>query len=88
MFTEDFPGSLAEIHGILRPGGLLVGTVWEQFGLLPLIGQTMTAVLGEPPPPPPINPLSLKDKEVVDSALAAAGFTTLGRHNGTHASHP
>ena len=29
MFTEDLPGSLSEIHGVLRDGGLLVGTVWK-----------------------------------------------------------
>ena len=62
MFTTDLPGSLAEIHGALRPGGLLVGTVWEEFHILPLLRATMTEVLGQEPPPPPINPLSLKDR--------------------------
>ena len=31
MFTEDFAGSLGEVHSVLREGGLLVGTVWEEF---------------------------------------------------------
>lgn len=83
MFTEDLPGSLNEIHSVLRDGGLLVGTVWEEFYILPLLGETMTKVLGEAPPPPPINPLSLKDPAVVNASLAEAGFKTLGRHNET-----
>jgi len=83
MFTEDLPGSLNEIHGVLRKGGLLVGTVWEEFYILPLLRDTMTDVLGEAPPPPPLNPLSLKDSSHVDASLAAAGFTTIGRHNET-----
>ena len=83
MFTEDLPGSLNEIHGVLRDGGLLVGTVWEEFYILPLLGETMTKVMGEAPPPPPINPLSLKDAEHLDASLANAGFTTFGRHNET-----
>ena len=83
MFTEDLPGSLNEIHNVLRDGGLLVGTVWEEFYILPLLGETMTKVLGEAPPPPPINPLSLKDPDLVNSSLANAGFKTLGRHNET-----
>ena len=84
MFTEDFPGSLGCIHDSLSDeGGLLVGTVWEEFHILPLLRDTMTQVLGEAPPPPPINPLSLADRELVDSSLAAAGFKTIGRHNET-----
>ena len=83
MFTEDLPGSLSEIHGVLRDGGLLVGTVWEEFYILPLLRDTMTVVLGEAPPSPPINPLSLQDKDVVDAALDEAGFKTFGRHNET-----
>eukprot|EP00949_MAST-11_sp_MAST-11-sp1_P003474 g3474.t1 len=83
MFTEDFAGSLGEVHSVLREGGLLVGTVWEEFHILPLLKATMTRVLGEEPPPPPINPLSLKDREVVDEGLLAAGFETFGRHNET-----
>ena len=83
MFTTDLPGSLSEIHGALRPGGLLVGTVWEEFHILPLLRATMTEVLGQEPPPPPINPLSLKDRDAMDASLASAGFSTLGRHNET-----
>lgn len=84
MFTEDFPGSLGCIHDSLSDeGGLLVGTVWEEFFILPLLKDTMTKVLGETPPPPPINPLSLADRSLVDDSLAAAGFKTIGRHNET-----
>lgn len=83
MFTEDLPGSLSQIHTSLKDGGLLVGTVWEDFHILPLLRSTMTKVLGEPPPPPPINPLSLKDADELDAALQTAGFKTLGRHNET-----
>lgn len=81
MFTPDLQGSLREISSVLRSDGLLVGTVWEEFFILPLIKDTMTAVLGQPPPPPPINPLSLADATHVDAELARAGFSTLGRHN-------
>ena len=83
MFTEDLPGALGQIHDVLRDGGLLVGTCWEEFHILPLMRETMTRILGQAPPPPPINPLSMKDKEMVDASLAEAGFTTMGRHNET-----
>jgi SAM-dependent methyltransferase len=81
MFTPDLPGSLSEIHSVLREEGLLVGTVWEEFHILPLLKETMTQVLQQEPPPPPINPLGLKDADMVDAALKDAGFATLGRHN-------
>lgn len=83
MFTEDLPGALGEIKGVLRSGGLLVGTCWEEFHILPLMRETMTHVLGHEPPAPPINPLSMKDVALVDAALADAGFRTVGRHNET-----
>lgn len=69
--------------GLLREGGLLVGAVWEEFCILPLLKDTMTRVLGEAPPPPPINPLSLKGASHVGASLAAVGFATFGRHDET-----
>lgn len=83
MFTSDLPGSLNEIHGVLRPNGLLVGTVWEEFFILPLLRETMTKVLGHAPPAPPINPLSLSDSDIMDNALEKAGFTATTGHNTT-----
>lgn len=83
MFTPDFGACLNEITSVLRPNGVMVGTVWEQFDVLVLLRKTMTEVLGHDPPPPPINPLSLKDIDFVDSELTKAGFSPLSRHNET-----
>eukprot|EP00939_MAST-03C_sp_MAST-3C-sp1_P001911 g1911.t1 len=83
MFTPDFAGALREIDSVLKSDGLLVGTVWEQFDVLTLLGEMMTEMLGKKPPPPPINPLSLKDADYVDGELQKAGFDFLKRHNET-----
>mmetsp|Transcript_12 Transcript_12/g.16 ORF Transcript_12/g.16 Transcript_12/m.16 type:complete len:205 (+) Transcript_12:402-1016(+) len=83
MFTEDLPGALAEIHRVLRPGGHMVATVWEQNSLMTVCGATMVYLLGEAPPPPPLNPLSMKDPDVVDPKLSAAGFLPAVGHNST-----
>ena len=83
MFTPDFGACLNEITSVLRPNGVMVGTVWEQFDVLVLLRQTMMEVLGKDPPPPPINPLSLKDIDYVDPELEKAGFRPLSRHNET-----
>ncbi len=77
MFTEDLPGALSEINRVLRPGGYLVGTVWEYFEIMPVIGKTMTKLLGQAPPPSPINPLSLMDPASLDGPLADAGFEAM-----------
>lgn len=81
MFTPDFDVCLKEITSVLRPNGVMVGTVWEQFDVLTLLRATMTKLLGQAPPPPPINPLSLKDPDFVDQELSSAGFSMLSRHN-------
>ena len=81
MFTDDFTGCLKEIDSVLKPNGLLIGTVWEHFDVLTLLGEMMTELLGEKPPPPPINPLSLKDATYVDRELGRAGLRFLPRHN-------
>jgi hypothetical protein len=48
--------------------------------------QTMTSVLGQPPPPPPINPLSLADRAVLNGSLTSANFNVLDDSTGLSAS--
>mmetsp|Transcript_11450 Transcript_11450/g.14923 ORF Transcript_11450/g.14923 Transcript_11450/m.14923 type:complete len:284 (+) Transcript_11450:61-912(+) len=83
MFTPDFAKTLEQIHTVLRPGGFLIGTVWQDLQLLPIIKETMTTVLGHEPPPPPINPLSLKDPSIIQTGLLQSGLVQGPRHEET-----
>jgi len=80
MFSPDLPIALSEIHRVLKPEGHLVATVWQEFDLFPLVKETMTEILGKPPPAPPLNPMSLADPDPLDAALAAAGFEIAEGH--------
>ena len=59
-----------------KPGGKLIATYWLEMQMLPLLGEVMTAVLGQTPPPPPQNPLSLKEPGLFEDMLVTAGFET------------
>merc|ERR1719483_1671087 len=81
MFSTDLPASLKQIHDVLKPNGVLVGTVWEKFYIMPILKDTMTVVLGKAPHPHSTNPLSLADSANFDAQLQNAGFMLEGRHN-------
>jgi SAM-dependent methyltransferase len=82
---EEMDGCLRGIHALLRPGGRLVGTVWEdELALLPLGRACLARILGkraeELPPLEPYSPLSLAGGRA-DPLLTSAGFEPGPHHN-------
>lgn len=84
MFTEDLDGALNQIHTILKPGGYMVATVWNQFKIVEINGKIMTEILGVKPPPPPINPLSMSDEAATDIKITNANRFELVKGEGLH----
>lgn len=82
MFVPDLDQGLAEIHRVLKPGGLLAASVWTTNPMMHHVRAIMTIVLGREPPPPPINPMSLADPEILDDALGRAGLSLAGDETG------
>lgn len=68
---------MAEIHRVLKPGGVLICTHWTRLEIAELGGAIMGALLGAPPPPPPphANPLSLREAGALEALASGAGFT-------------
>lgn len=82
---EEIGGCLRGIHALLRPGGRLVATLWEdELALLPLSRACLARVLGrradELPPLEPHSPVSLAGGRA-DPLLTAAGFEPGPHHN-------
>lgn len=45
MYTTDPSKVLREVLRVLKPGGFLIGTVWQKFALVPLVTATMAEVI-------------------------------------------
>ena len=72
---------LSGIRAILKPGGLLVATVWDDMALLGLGGASIGAALDTPAPALPYDPNSLGLGRA-DATLRAAGLSPeVGAHN-------
>lgn len=54
-----------KVNRVLKPGGKLITTVWEELQMMTTIRNIMTEVLGQAPPAPPINPLSMREDGLV-----------------------
>ena len=82
MFAPELPKAMSEIERVLRPGGFMAATVWNDLPIMGLVKDLMTRVLGHAPPPPPINPLSLSDASLLDGEIARAGLKLTHQETG------
>ena len=74
---------LRGVRALLRPGGLLVASVWEHMALLELSAKCVGMAVGTAPPPLPFDPNGLGGG-AADALLDGAGFEVRGlsEHNG------
>ncbi|KAK3250061.1 hypothetical protein CYMTET_40561 [Cymbomonas tetramitiformis] len=79
--TPSLESALREIQRVLKPGGFLVGTVWQTFSVPELAKDVMTELLGQPPPPPPIDPMRLADAALLDAEFSKADLHFMEGHN-------
>ena len=75
MFPQDKVKALQESRRVLKEGGTLVATTWDNVDILHCLKDVMTAVLGKPPPPPQFNPMSLSEPGLFNSLLLEGGFS-------------
>jgi len=68
---------LRGIHALLRPGGLMVATVWDRMALTEVGGRCMAKVLGKAEPPAMPYDSTCLGHGRADVMLRAAGYTLL-----------
>jgi len=77
-------GALKEIHRVLKPNGVLCGTIWQSFSVPVLANLVVTELLGEAPNPPPIDKMRFGDSSsLLDREFSETGFLMLDGHNTT-----
>lgn len=84
MFPTDKSLALKETYRVLKPGGVLVATTWDRMDLLSISCDVMEAVLGEPPPTHPLNPMSLSEPGLFEKLVLDAGFTGVEQTTSTY----
>lgn len=84
MFPKDKDKALAETYRVLKPGGSLIATTWDDLDILKISRDIMTAVLGHDPPAPEMNPMSLSEPGLFESMVQKAGFTNLDVSTSTY----
>tara|TARA_B100001758_G_scaffold236196_1_gene237022 strand:+ start:438 stop:1310 length:873 start_codon:yes stop_codon:yes gene_type:complete len=85
QFCPDKLLALRETFRVMKPGGLLLANVWEQFDMMTICSGLMQAVTGQEPDasaaPSPVGPLGLADPALFDSLLKDTGFEFAEGHN-------
>lgn len=84
MFPEDKPRALGEAHRVLRAGGALVTTTWDNVDLMAVSRDVMTAVLGQEPPAPALDPMALAGEGLFLRLVQEAGFTAVTQTTSTY----
>ena len=84
MFPTDKDQALEETYRVLKPGGMLVATTWDNVDILKISRDVMTEVLGATPPAPPLNPMSLSEEGLFEGMVSKAGFTDIEQSTSTY----
>ena len=84
MFPEDKPRALGEAHRVLRAGGALVTTTWDNVDLMAVSRDVMAEVLGHEPPAPALDPMALAEEGLFLRLVEEAGFTAITQTTSTY----
>mmetsp|Transcript_33687 Transcript_33687/g.52412 ORF Transcript_33687/g.52412 Transcript_33687/m.52412 type:complete len:219 (-) Transcript_33687:1526-2182(-) len=84
MFLPEKEKGFAEVYRTLKPGGLLITTVWKEVTMMKMVREMMEAVLGEAPPAPPINPMALSKEGLLEDYLKGAKLRIEHTENSTY----
>jgi ubiquinone/menaquinone biosynthesis C-methylase UbiE len=78
MFVPDKPRALQEIRRVLRPGGTLLLSVWDELARNPATELLHGLACAEMPADPPsfmLTPFSMPDPAALHALATGAGFT-------------
>jgi len=84
MFPSDKMLALQETLRVLKPGGILVATTWDQVDMIPLSMDIMTEVLGKKPDPLPLDPMALAEPGLFSGMVSEAGFVGITQETSTY----
>ena len=74
MFPSDLKRAVEEVYRVTKPGGTMITTVWRSMRWTEEVKEIMAELLGKDPPEPRINPMALRENDLLDAPLKAAGF--------------